>query len=119
MCGGSTSGTPPTSVDTTSRPQQAASRMAMQNDSVKLVFRKIWPRQSTSLTLSCGRPPSSSTLPCKLCFSTSAYSYFMPSPSPPMIKFTFLNQANIFGIIPIKRSTPFLYANLDMNTILI
>lgn len=41
MCGGRTSGTPPTSVETTRRPQQAASRIAMQNDSVKLVFKNI------------------------------------------------------------------------------
>jgi hypothetical protein len=41
MCGGRTSGTPPTSVETTRRPQQAASRIAIQNDSVKLVFKNI------------------------------------------------------------------------------
>jgi hypothetical protein len=41
MCGGNTSGTPPTSVETTRRPQQAASRIAIQKDSVKEVLRKI------------------------------------------------------------------------------
>lgn len=41
ICGGKTSGTPPTSVVTTKRPQHAASRIAIQNDSVKLQLRKI------------------------------------------------------------------------------
>jgi len=41
MFGGKTSGTPPTSVETTRRPQHAASRIAIQNDSVKLVFKKM------------------------------------------------------------------------------
>jgi hypothetical protein len=52
MCGGRTSGTPPTSVETTRRPQHAASRIAIQNDSVKLVFKNICPLFKTSFTLS-------------------------------------------------------------------
>ena len=42
-----TSGTPPTAVDTTSSPAAAASTIAMQNASVRLAFRKIWPRTCT------------------------------------------------------------------------
>lgn len=45
-----TSGTPPTLVLTTKSPQQAASRMAMQKDSVSEQFRKMCPRTSTSRT---------------------------------------------------------------------
>ena len=40
---GSTSGTPPTFVLTTSNPQQAASTIPIQNASVKLVFKNICP----------------------------------------------------------------------------
>lgn len=43
---GKTSGTPPTFVLTTKSPQLAASTMAMQKASVKLVFKKIWPLTS-------------------------------------------------------------------------
>ena len=48
MCAGRTSGTPPTFVDTTSRPHEAASTIAMQNASVRLVFRKMSPAQAIS-----------------------------------------------------------------------
>jgi len=41
MFGGKTSGIPPTSVVTTRRPQQTASNIAMQKDSVRLVFKKM------------------------------------------------------------------------------
>ncbi len=41
MDGGSTSGTPPTQVDTTKSPQEAASRRAMQKDSVKEQLRNM------------------------------------------------------------------------------
>ena len=41
MSEGKTSGIPPTFVDTTNSPQDAASTMAMQKASVKEVFRKI------------------------------------------------------------------------------
>jgi len=50
ISGGSTSEIPPTSVLTQRRPQLAASRIAMQKASVRLVFKKICPLQSTSLT---------------------------------------------------------------------
>lgn len=55
---GNTSFTPPTSVETTIRPQEAASTMAMQKASVRLVFRKIWPRTSTFRTSCDGTPPN-------------------------------------------------------------
>lgn len=48
----STSGTPPTRVDTTSSPAAAASTSAMQNASVSEVLRKTQPRASTAGT--CG-----------------------------------------------------------------
>lgn len=47
MSCGKISGTPPTRVDTTYKPAQAASRMAMPNDSVKDVFMNIVPRDKT------------------------------------------------------------------------
>ena len=119
MCYGRTSGTPPTSVVTTSSPQQAASKIAIQNDSVKLVFKKMCPLHRTSLTFSCGKPPRSSTLPCRLCLSTSSKRSAIPVPSPPMIKLTLVNWANIFGIMQSRRSTPFLYWSLDINTMFI
>ena len=48
---GKTSNTPPTLVETTNKPHDAASTIAIQNASVKEVLRKIWPRTRTSLTL--------------------------------------------------------------------
>jgi hypothetical protein len=48
--GGSTSGTPPTLVETTNKPQEAASNKAIQNDSVNEQFKKICPLTKTSLT---------------------------------------------------------------------
>jgi hypothetical protein len=47
MEGGRTSGTPPTFVETTNRPQEAASKRAIQNDSVKEQLRKICPLTNT------------------------------------------------------------------------
>lgn len=47
MDGGRTSGTPPTRVDTTNSPHDAASNKAMQNDSVREQFRKICPLTNT------------------------------------------------------------------------
>jgi hypothetical protein len=41
MEGGRTSGTPPTFVETTKRPQDAASSRAMQKDSVREQFKNI------------------------------------------------------------------------------
>lgn len=119
ICGGNTSGTPPTSVVTTKSPQQAASRIAIQNDSVSEVLRKIWPRHSTSLTWLWLSAPRSSILECKLYFSTSAFIYTILSPSPPIIKFTCGKRDIIFGINPINRSTPLRYCNRDIKTILI
>ena len=117
--GGNTSGTPPTSVDTTSNPQQAASRIAIQNDSVSDVFKNMWPLQSASRTSECLSPPSSSILSCNSYLSRSYTRRSILSPSPPIIKWTFLYNLSIFGIIPIRRSTPFRYYNRDTNTMLI
>jgi hypothetical protein len=51
ILGGKTSGTPPTLVDTTSSPQLlAASKMAMQKDSVREQFKKTWPCRKTPAT---------------------------------------------------------------------
>lgn len=50
MSSGRTSGMPPTLVETTSSPQLAASRMAMQKASVRLVLRKMLPCWSTEAT---------------------------------------------------------------------
>jgi hypothetical protein len=91
ILGGKTSGTPPTSVLTTNRPQQAASRIAIQKDSVNEVFRKIWPLHRTSLTFPGSKAPSNSTLSYKLFLSTNYFKSYILSPSPPIIKFTLLN----------------------------
>ena len=50
MSPGRISGTPPTRVETTNSPVEAASMMLIPNASVSEVFRYIWPRVST-----CGR----------------------------------------------------------------
>lgn len=50
ICGGRTSGTPPTSVETTINPQQAASNIAIQNDSVNEVFKNMCPLNKIFLT---------------------------------------------------------------------
>jgi hypothetical protein len=47
MSWGRISGTPPTRVETTYRPAHAASKMAIPNDSVSDVFRKMDPRTRT------------------------------------------------------------------------
>lgn len=47
---GNTSLIPPTLVETTHNPHEAASTIAIQNASVKDVFKNIWPLLSTSLT---------------------------------------------------------------------
>ncbi len=47
MWGGSTSGTPPTFVETTKSPHDAASNNAMQKDSVNEQLRKMCPRTKT------------------------------------------------------------------------
>ena len=52
--GGSTSGTPPTLVATTRHPAHAASKMAIQKDSVKEQFRKIRARFNTLAMFPCG-----------------------------------------------------------------
>lgn len=119
MWGGNTSGTPPTSVVTTRRPQHAASKIAMQNDSVREVFRKMWPLHKAFLTSECLRAPKSSTLPSRPFLSTNYFKTTILGPSPPIIKFTCLNCLQIFGMRPIKRSTPFLYISLETNTTLI
>ena len=116
--GGRTSGTPPTSVDTTKSPQHAASKMAMQKDSVNEVFKKMCPLHKTFLTSECLSAPSSSTLECKLYFSTSIFICTILSPSPPMMKLTCGYKLTIFGINPISRSTPLRYCNLEMKTML-
>lgn len=56
-CGGKTSGTPPTLVLTTKRPLLAASRMAIQNASVREALRKICPCCRVSQTRSFGIDP--------------------------------------------------------------
>lgn len=52
------SGTPPTQVETTRRPQLAASSAAMQKDSVSERLRKMWPELSTCNAMA--PPPLSS-----------------------------------------------------------
>jgi hypothetical protein len=51
MSSGRISGIPPTRVDTTYSPAQAASKMAMQKASVKEVFKNIVPRAKTYQSL--------------------------------------------------------------------
>ena len=112
ICCGSTSGTPPTRVLTTSRPQLAASTMAMQNASVNDVLRKMWPFTSTyagapgvrracqrlqpggartrpaaanrtSRTSECFTAPMSSTRSCSWYFSRICSRSMRLGPSPP------------------------------------
>jgi hypothetical protein len=62
LYGTPTSGTPPTRVDTTRRPQAAASTMAIQKASVKEAFRNIWPcncrRKEEQHTQGCCKQPT-------------------------------------------------------------
>ena len=119
MSGGSTSGIPPTFVETQSRPQDAASRIAMQKASVRDVFKKMWPLQSTSRTWLWGREPKSSTLSAMLYLSLISRSRAILGPSPPMMKCTLECLLIISGIIITSRSTPFLNVSLHMLTMLI
>ena len=77
---------PPTFVLTTSKPELAASTIAIQKASVKEVFKKICPLTITSLTCLCGIAPIISTLSYKLCFSLIASKGLRLGPSPPTIK---------------------------------
>ena len=119
MCGGSTSGMPPTFVLTQSNPQEAASRIAMQNASVNDGLRNICPRQRTFLTSECGKDPRSSTLSEMLYLSLISFKIFILGPSPPIIKCTFGYFLKISGITSTSRSTPFLSVNLQIETIFI
>ena len=119
MSGGKTSGIPPTLVLTQRRPHEAASRIAIQNASVKDVFKNIWPLHSTSLTLLCGILPSSSILSAKLYLSFSSSRIARFGPSPPIMKWTSGYFLMISGIISTSRSIPFLKWSLDITTILI
>ena len=51
MSSGRISGTPPTQVETTYRPAQAASRIAIPKDSVSEVFKKMDPRTRTYMIM--------------------------------------------------------------------
>mmetsp|Transcript_28579 Transcript_28579/g.62582 ORF Transcript_28579/g.62582 Transcript_28579/m.62582 type:complete len:218 (+) Transcript_28579:320-973(+) len=118
MWAGSTSGTPPTRVLTTSSPQLAASSNAMQKASVRDMLRKSWPRLSTRATSACGTCPSSSTRSSRRWVrSISATSGYL-GPSPPMMKCTWGNLAHTRGTRSMRRSTPLRYAKRDMTTML-
>mmetsp|Transcript_1320 Transcript_1320/g.2322 ORF Transcript_1320/g.2322 Transcript_1320/m.2322 type:complete len:208 (+) Transcript_1320:667-1290(+) len=116
MSGSSTSGTPPTFVDTTKRPQLAASKIAIQNDSVREQFKNTCPCRNTFATLECGTAPRKSTRSCRCSRSTISCRFNNLLPSPPTIKSTSGNRRQIFGIIPTNKSTPFRYTSLDTTT---
>lgn len=67
----------------------AASRMAIQNDSVRLQFRKMCPRTSTLRTLAWGTAPRISTRSCSWLFSRISSRRSLFGPSPPMMKWRF------------------------------
>ena len=119
MSGGSTSGTPPTFVLTHSKPQLAASNIAMQNASVREVLRKMWPLQSTFLTSEWCKAPRSSTLSAMLCFSRISCKTDIFGPSPPMMKWTLLYFLKIGGITSTSKSTPLRNVSRQMTTMLI
>lgn len=83
ISGGKTSGMPPTLVVTTLRPQDAASTIAIQKDSVRAVFKNMWPCTSTSLTCSCLTRPRIFTRFWRLCCSFISSNRMRLSPSPP------------------------------------
>mmetsp|Transcript_4398 Transcript_4398/g.9892 ORF Transcript_4398/g.9892 Transcript_4398/m.9892 type:complete len:279 (+) Transcript_4398:3-839(+) len=116
MLGGSTSGTPPTLVDTTNSPHDAASSSAMQKASVREQFRNICPLTNTSLTSWCGTAPSSSILSCSRHLSRISSSSSFLGPSPPMMKCTFVTLAHTSGMTFTSRSTPFRYTSLLSST---
>ena len=115
---GKTSGTPPTFVDTTNNPHDAASKIAIQNDSVKEQFKNICPRTNTFLTFACGTDPKNSTRSCNRSRSTISSNTNFFDPSPPMIKSTLSNSLQMMGMVSTNKSTPFLYTNREMTTIL-
>mmetsp|Transcript_21425 Transcript_21425/g.46797 ORF Transcript_21425/g.46797 Transcript_21425/m.46797 type:complete len:251 (+) Transcript_21425:616-1368(+) len=119
MSGSRTSGTPPTLVETTSRPQLAASRMAMQKDSVREQFKNMCPRRKTLATFLCGTAPKKATRSCRCSLSTISCRFSNLLPSPPTMKSTRGKSSHTFGMIPTKRSTPFLYTNRETTTTLI
>jgi hypothetical protein len=84
MWGGRTSGTPPTSVETTVNPQQAASNIAMQKDSVNEVFKNIWPLESVFLTSEWWSSPRISTLSCNCYIFTISLNICNLDPPPPI-----------------------------------
>ena len=116
MSFGKTSGTPPTAVATTRHPHDAASRMAMQNDSVSDALRKMSPRRNTSGTSSCGTCPSTTTRSVKPASEMDFSRCFRIDPSPAMMKSKSSYLAHASGMTPAKRCTPFLYISLDVIT---
>ncbi|OMH83370.1 hypothetical protein AX774_g3130 [Zancudomyces culisetae] len=93
MCLGRTSGIPPTFVETTNKPHDAASTIPIQNASVRLVFRNISPKMRVSRTCDATILPSNST---------------RSFPSPPITNLTFLCLLHTLGIAAINKSIPFL-----------
>ncbi len=82
MSEGRTSGIPPTFVETVKRPQLAASKIAIQNDSVRELFRKTCPRVRLRRTSELGTVPRNSTLWCSWCCSTITSRFKRLGPSP-------------------------------------
>lgn len=110
---------PPTFVLTQSNPQDAASRIAIQNASVRLVLRKICPMLRTYGTSELGKLPSNSTRSPMLYLSFISFNKFILGPSPPIIKYTLGYLRNISGIMSTRRSVPLRYVNLQTLTMLI
>mmetsp|Transcript_32094 Transcript_32094/g.102108 ORF Transcript_32094/g.102108 Transcript_32094/m.102108 type:complete len:245 (+) Transcript_32094:264-998(+) len=106
MSSGSTSGMPPTSVLTGSRPQAAASRMAMQKDSVSEQLRKICPRASTRGTSGESTCPRISTRSWSSWFSRVSSRMKRFGPSPPMMMYTFGCRRQSSGSTFTSRSMP-------------
>lgn len=66
-------------------PEQAASTIAIQNASVKLVFKKIFPWINTFLTWWCFIDPNNITRSCNKCFSRICSNSILLGPSPPFL----------------------------------
>ena len=118
ISGGNTSDMPPTFVLTQRSPQEAASNIAMQKASVKLVLRNMWPRRSTFGTSLLWTLPSNSTFSAMLYLSHISFSRYIFGPSPPTIKCTLGCFLIISGMISTRRSTPLRKVSLHILTML-
>mmetsp|Transcript_7988 Transcript_7988/g.24020 ORF Transcript_7988/g.24020 Transcript_7988/m.24020 type:complete len:260 (-) Transcript_7988:418-1197(-) len=116
MASGRTSGTPPTRVVTTSRPQAAASRMAMQKASVSDTLRNTCPRRRTPRTSRGRTCPSISTRSWSWWRSRICSRATRIGPSPPIMKRTWSSRRHTSGMTSTSRSTPLRYTSRVTHT---